>query len=199
MSGSRLALAGLIMGYVSLVLGVGVLVLGGLGGMRFVQERAALKGTVSTHAVIMAGLQLYKEKFGEYPAPAKSGMRVHVGDADYDVSGALMLYQALTADGTDMIRLKDGIGRPSDGKIDDAEKKDQLDMSPLPKYAVFKTSAGYILVDGWGHPFQYTIAGPESVNPAYDLWSFGMERSPLPADKSAKQDPTRTARWIKNW
>jgi hypothetical protein len=148
---------------------------------------------------MMYGLQLYKEKFGEYPVPAKSGIRVKIGDADYDVSGALMLYQALTADGTDMIRVEESVRRPSDGRTDDAEKKDQLDISPLPKYAVLKTSAGYIVVDGWVRPMQYTIGGPESVNPTYDLWSFGPALSSLRTDKATKVDATATASWIRNW
>src|SRR4051794_5500142 len=48
-SGGRLAVAGLIMGYTSLLLGIAVLVLVGLGGMRYAQERAGMNRTVSMH------------------------------------------------------------------------------------------------------------------------------------------------------
>lgn len=199
MSGDGLALAGLIMGYVSLMLGLAFFGLGALGGIRAAQERAQLNRTVVTHVAIMAGLELYKEKFGQYPIPAKSGIRVNMDGWDRDVSAALMLYQALTGDGTDMIRVDDSIRRPSDGKIDDEEAKNQISKAPLSKSVILKTTAGYIVVDGWGRPMQYTIGGPESVNPTYDLWSFGAARLPRGTDRATKANAEMTARWIKNW
>ena len=61
-----------------------------------------------------------------------------------------------------------------------------------------KTEVGWMLVDGFGHPFQYTIGGPDSVNARYDMWSFGEADPVAKVDKTAKQG-AEAEKWIKNW
>jgi hypothetical protein len=193
-SGVHLGYAGLVL---SLVLAPLILIFASTGFTD--QVPAERNRTVSLHAAIRTGLEEYREKFGEYPSPARGSVQANVAGQNWDVSSSLMLYQALRGDGDDMIRSSGSSTNSSDGIVSEAERKNQLDSNDLPKSAVFKTSAGYILVDGYGHPFQYTIGGAESVNPAYDLWSFGKAPPPSRIDKAAKQDEEITAGWIKNW
>jgi hypothetical protein len=163
-----------------------------------VQESAQRNRTVAVHSQISAGLERYRETFGEYPAPAKAGIRVKIGFQEFDASGALMLYQALTGDGDDMIQTGATNPTASDGVVSESERDNSVG-SNLPARAIFKSSAGYILIDGYCQPFQYTKGGAESVNDSFDLWSFGRAPSQPPPDKAAKVDVARSAGWIKNW
>jgi hypothetical protein len=92
-----------------------------------------------------------------------------------------------------------------------------ITSSPLPKSIIFPpnapvgTSRPRYLVDGWNRPFQYSKFIPDtsggaagantSVKPTYDLWSYGpMTDGMEPSDTlETKQDPLKTAAWIKNW
>ena len=76
-------------------------------------------------------------------------------------------------------------------------------------------SNNFYLVDGFGHPFQYDRAvitsvtigkapDPTTVNPTYDLWSYGTgtggTNDPTGNTLSDKQtNAVATAMWIKNW
>lgn len=62
---------------------------------------------------------------------------------------------------------------------------------------ILQTPAGYILVDGFGHPFQYSTGNMDTVNTTYDLWSFAQDE-PIKATRTAKQSP-EAGHWIKNW
>ncbi len=187
-----------------------------MGAFRYAQESSARNRTVGALGAIQAALELYKEKFGEYPeaeAPLEvdtfSGDTLHVG-------GAHMLYQAITADGSSAIKLAttpEGGVSESDGRVSDMEKENSISASPLPKSIIYPpnvpagTMRPRILVDGWGRPFQYTKADPDpnhepvTVNPTYDLWSFGPLKSKSLASDSLdlKKDPEASASWIKNW
>jgi prepilin-type N-terminal cleavage/methylation domain-containing protein len=193
---------------------IGILAAITLGAFRFAQESAARNRTVSAHGAIMAALEQYKEKFGEYPAPANpteddqfAGKTLHIG-------GAHMLYQAITADGNSAIELRAAPSSgESDGKVDETEMENVITSSPLPKSIIFPPNAPAgstrprYLVDGWNRPFQYSkfnvdVGANTSVNPTYDLWSFGPMANGAPTATDSletKKDPTLTASWIKNW
>jgi type II secretory pathway pseudopilin PulG len=178
-------------------------------------ESAARSRTVSTHAVIQAALEQYREKFGTYPEPADpkeqhkfAGIALPVGDAH-------MLYQAITGDGDSAIAMESPASRgtsESDGRVSDEEVKNTLSSSPLPKSVIYPpnlpadTVSPRFLVDGWGRPFQYTKGNPDpaknkAVNPTYDLWSLGPERGTFPPSDSlaTKRIEQISGSWIKNW
>lgn len=148
---------------------------------------------------IMAGLERYHDRYGEYPVPAKPDYIFLVDGQSHNVSSALMLYQAMSADGHDHVALRNATTAGiSDGQVDHSELSNAT-LFDIPKELWRKTDAGFILVDGFGHPFQYTPPGPETVNQNYDLWSFGGTSPPaIKIDKATKQSPA-SDRWIKNW
>jgi hypothetical protein len=149
------------------------------------------------HRAIMAGLEDYHSEFGEYPAPVAPGVIARFDGHDYDVSGALMLYQALTGDGDDRIKTALPDKRASDGRIDEDELKRAF-LRDMPQEMIRKTETGYLLVDGFGHPYQFSPSGSASVNDTFDLWSFAESTPTLPIEKPVKQSPL-AAHWIKNW
>jgi prepilin-type N-terminal cleavage/methylation domain-containing protein len=203
---------------------IGILAALTLGAFRFAQESAARNRTISAHAAIMAALEQYKEKFGEYPdANNKEETDEFTGNT-LKVGGAHMLYQAITADGSSAIAMQSpppGGTSESDGKVSEEEMQSSFSTSPLPKSVIFPTNApaGAIraryLVDGWNRPFQYVKADPppataanpnpppvSTVNPTYDLWSYGpLSKGGVPTDETlqAKRNPEVTGQWIKNW
>jgi prepilin-type N-terminal cleavage/methylation domain-containing protein len=203
---------------------IGILAALTLGAFRYAQESAARNRTIATHATISAGLEQYKEKFGEYPEPANEQEREEFGGNTLNTGGAHMLYQALTADGSSAIRLQTpppGGAQESDGQVDDQEMENSISSSTLPKSVIFPPNApagesrARLLVDGWNRPFQYTRADPppaipppgnqppprNTVNPTYDLWSYGplTTESSVGSGVETKLQPEATAKWIKNW
>ena len=154
--------------------------------------------TSAYHRAIMSALENYRSDYGEYPSPKAPDVRAALNGQDYDMSGALMLYQALSGDGDDHIRSANGGHVASDGKVSEAELKNVF-LKEMPKEMVLKTDAGYILADGFGHPFQYTLGGVDSVNETYDVWSFAEDPPPAKVDKTAKQAEAISGKWIKNW
>lgn len=158
--------------------------------------------TFAAHRAIMSGLENYRLDYGEYPALAQSEpvlLSAGGGNRWYDSNAARTLYQTLTGDGTDRIAiLGPNKGKPSDGQIDKSELSNVM-QPDMPSELWRKTETGFILVDGFGHPFQYTAPGPEAVNKNYDLWSYGGSAPPsTKIDKAIKQSPA-SDRWIKNW
>lgn len=155
--------------------------------------------TTAIHHALMAGLENYHSEFGEFPQPVRQGKTVVIDGQTYDVDSALMLYQAMTGDGTDAIVMKNN-DKASDGRFDN-DGPSRAMLTDMPKEMWKHTPAGYIIVDAFGHPFQYDPASPTSVdvvNLTYDLWSFG-EAPPVKATKAVRQDPAATAKWIKNF
>lgn len=146
---------------------------------------------------IMAGLEGYRSEFGEYPVPSVTGVTVNLDGHDYDASGALMLYQALSGDGDDHIKTALPGKHASDGRLDDDELK-HIYLSDMPREMIRKTEVGYMLVDGFGHPYQYTPSGAECVNDTFDLWSFA-EAAPCAQINKLAKEAEAAARWIKNW
>jgi hypothetical protein len=163
---------------------------------------ASVLKTESFKTAIISCLERYHSKFGEYPKPVTSGTRSKFGFGEhaYEVDAALMLYQVLSGDGNNHILTAIKGKRPSDGMIDNDEMA-KIIMDAIPADMWKKTSDGYMLVDGYGHPFQYEafVAGStNTVNNTYDLWSFADQPLIKPT-KAEKQDPKTSAKWIKNW
>lgn len=176
-----------------------------LGAFRYAQESAARNRTSGALAAIRASLEQYKEKFGEYPEARNPEQVTTFRGKTFRVGGALMLYQAITGDGSDHLRLGSSSASPSDGSTDATELKDAINPN-LPKQMILgPISSGYILVDGFGHPIQYDKAGTtgssDTVNPTYDLWSYGnIDSGKTPAsDRATKTSELETGTWIKNW
>ena len=131
--------------------------------------------TESFLMAIKSGLEAYRSDFGEYPRPKLPKTFVKFGSVNYDISGALMLYQVLSGDGTDAIDCKLP-PRASNGKIDD-EELPYMKLTDMPRDMWKRIPEGYIIVDGYGHPVQYESANAETLNHTYDLWSFGTKPS----------------------
>ncbi|MFZ4765183.1 MAG: prepilin-type N-terminal cleavage/methylation domain-containing protein [Roseimicrobium sp.] len=170
-----------------------------LQGTRYAQESAARNRTTAAHAAIKSALEKYKEKFGEYPEPAQPTATSEISGSDFVSGGAEMLYQAITGDGTSAIKLgTSGSPMPSDGVYDETEIANAIDTN-LPKAMISHTKDNkWMLIDGWNRPFQYSKGQADTINPSFDLWSFGStSRGPTSAD--AKRDPATSGAWIKNW
>lgn len=185
-----------------------------LGAFQYAQQAAARNRTSGALAAIKASLEQYKEKFGEYPEPSGQGGSVN----GVDGSSSAMLYQAITGDGTDAIKLTSS-GDQSDGQNDEEEMKNAINASlpPAMIYPPRSQSAGQpgtpgyrYLMDGFGRPFQYQKAPngtsgstASTINPTYDLWSYGNMEGDPPSPSSInaeyKANPENTGTWIKNW
>ena len=167
------------------------------------------------HRAIESGLERYFTDNGEYPEPKADGAPAEFGGKSYPTGSAQMLYQAMSGDGNSAIKIASGGGTASNGfmtgSLSDKAIGEQK-MTDMPKEMWTKLGNSiYILIDGFGHPFQYT-KGPKatrpgekanpnqvSINNTYDLWSFGEDdintRSVTLSDKKGQQ----SAKWIKNW
>jgi prepilin-type N-terminal cleavage/methylation domain-containing protein len=175
-----------------------------LGGFKYANEASSRNRTITAHAVIKAGLEQYKEKHGEYPEPNDPSSTTQVANVDIRVGGARMLYQALTGDGDSEIKLASPQGNISDGRLTDEETENAINAEMMnTKNLVVKSTEGYYLADGWMRPFQYVKGGTgESLNPTYDLWSFGTAGSSsggLIYDAESRRSVETTAKWVKNW
>lgn len=199
---------------------IGVLAALTLQGYTFAMRSSKRKVTETTMTAIQSSLDRYFDKFGEYPQPASNQEQAEIlPGKKYNVAGARCLYQALRGDGTDAIKLgssnSDSKNATSDGKFDDAELPSVM-FKDMPQ-AMWRVVGGrtYILVDGFGFPFQYlkgtTPAANGSannsnsdsvvtINSTYDLWSYADDDKHITGTSAqAKQDPKIAAKWIKNW
>lgn len=170
-----------------------------MGAFSYAQKAAMRNRTTAMHRAIISGLENYNSEWGEFPSPASDGETDTFSGKTYNTSGASMLYQALSGDGTDKIKIGSGSGSSSDGKWTDGEK---MLLTEMPKEFYYKNgSNSYMLLDAFIHPFQYTKGGTtEAVNPNFDLWSYGEDEEHVEAvDKQSKQDATVSAKWIKNF
>lgn len=180
-----------------------------LGAFRYAQESAARNRTVGAHAAIKAALEQYKEKFGEYPEPKNAAATSQIGGSSYRTGGAQMLYQAITGDGSSAIKLSSTAeSGESNGKVDDNEMENVINgtlpttlIYPPPSQLAAGESGERMLVDGWYRPFQYSKGEADTLNPTYDLWSFGPMKTGASASYGidAKRDTVTSATWIKNW
>ncbi len=170
-----------------------------MGAFSFAQRSAMRNRTSAAHQAIKSALESYSTEFGEYPEPSGGSDVETFNGKGYGVAGAQMLYQALSGDGSDKIKIGSGTSISSDGKWSDTEKMLLTDM-PKEMYT-YKGTNRYMLLDGFGHPFQYTKGGTsDAINPTYDLWSYGEDETNTDAvDRASKQDSKKASKWIKNF
>jgi len=198
-----------------------------LGGYTYAMRSSKRRLTTGTFEAIKLALERYNSEFGEFPQPAGSNQMVQFppGTSAYDVSGASCLYQALTGDGYDQINgvtssssssAGGGSGGTSDGKVEGtAELKNKMFVE-IPQTIFTRKGSTYILIDGFGHPFQYIKAAiptatngangnaaattATTINSTYDLWSYSEDETNT-SKKSidSLKDPTVSVKWIKNW
>lgn len=195
-----------------------------MGGYTYAMRSSKRRLTTGTFEAIKLALERYNTEFGEYPQPANSNQLVQFppGVANYDTSGASCLYQALTGDGYDQIKGVTGdaaggsSGGTSDGKVEGvAELKNKMFVE-IPQTIFTRKGTTYILIDGFGHPFQYLKAAipaaangangnnnntaPTTINTTYDLWSYSEDEvNTTKQSISTLTDPTVSVKWIKNW
>lgn len=181
-----------------------------LMGFRHASITSSRNRTSAFHRGIMSALENYRTDNGEYPEPRSTTQKTNFGPASYEIGGALMLYQAISGDGNSEIRTAGAGSSSSDGKLDDAELS-AIYMKDMPKELVVKTSNGWMLADGFGHPFQYTYPqlpdnakkgtpSTNTINTTYDLWSFAEDdKNTSNTTLGAKQDTKTSGKWIKNW
>ncbi len=178
-----------------------------MGTFAYAQQSSSRNRTTAGLSAIVNGLEQYKEKFGEYPEPANPSAMGTGNSAAYRTGGAMMLYQAITGDGYDNIKDADKAGPKgsptSDGTVDPAERPNSI-RGDLPKTMVLSTADGYMLIDGFGRPYQYDRPPSDptlpsnSVNVTFDVWSFAQKEG-SDVSLATKKDETKTAVWIKNW
>jgi prepilin-type N-terminal cleavage/methylation domain-containing protein len=190
-----------------------------LGGYTYAMRASKRRTTTATFETIKLALERYNVDFGEYPQPNNSGQMVQFppGRYSYDVSGAACLYQALTGDGFDQIKGVTGSNNgTSDGKVEGAAEVKNKMLVDIPQTIFTKKGASYILIDGFGHPFQYVKAASATtpaagagsgatptattINPTYDLWSYAEDDANASMKSiSSLNNPNVSVRWIKNW
>ncbi len=175
-----------------------------MGIFTYAQQVSSRNRTTAALSAIVIALEQYKAKFGEYPEPANPTKMGSGSAASWSIGGTLMLYQAITGDGNNEIKLASGVtATASDGKIkvatDETDESANSIKGDLPKAMVLKSGDGYMIIDGFGRPFQYEKGGAaDAVNTTFDIWSYAQKES---ADRSlaTKKDEKATAVWIKNW
>jgi len=171
-----------------------------IGMFKYAQTAASRNRTLTTHKALMGGLEKYQADFGEYPEPTDPNAQAEFNNIRYLSGGAEMLYQAMSGDGTNAIRISGGQSTASDGVIDDTESPN-MKMSDMPKDIWIRQGNRFYIVDGFRKPFQYTKGGdPQAVNPTYDLWSYGQdEHNTTEFSRTTKLNPQTVNKWITNW
>lgn len=170
-----------------------------MGSFGYAQKAAMRNRTAAWHRAISSGLENYNSEFGEFPECSGGGGAEEFHGRSYNTGSAKMLYQALSGDGSNMIKIAGGGADASNGKWEAEEKIMFTDM-PKEMYT-FQGQNLYMLLDAFSHPFQYTKGGTaDAVNPTYDLWSYGEdEENTKSTDKGSKQSSKVSAKWIKNF
>jgi hypothetical protein len=174
-------------------------------------QNATKKGKAKADiAAIELALERYKDDFGDYPEPASpSRQRVGDIDAEYNAGGAMMLYQALSGDGTNAIKGVGGSASTGEFGRDGTLYLEGLSVAGTAEngysrgsvISVYRSQGGsdYMLVDPFGVPYQYEkwVEGEnEQVRNTrkYDLWSFGTKEA---GPAYNPEDNPHT--WITNW
>ena len=176
-----------------------------LDGYHIDVKPANRRMTEATFTSIEASLERYFEANGVYPQPADPDETAELSPGVVcRIGGAKCLYQALRGDGSDAIKAKDQTtpATASDGNFE-VEDIPRLIFKDMPPFMWRKIGNNYIIVDGYGRPFQYIKADPEkknTINSTYDLWSYGDDDTHLRAtSKDTEANPALDATWIKNW
>lgn len=160
--------------------------------------------TETTLNAITATLDRYFERYGEFPDPANPDETAELLPGKiYRIGAARCLYQALTGDGSDAIKGAVGENATSSNGTWEDQELEQVMFKDVPPTMCRKIGNHYLIVDGYGRPFQYLKADPEkknTLNTTYDLWSYGDDETNLRAtSKDTEADPAIGAKWIKNW
>lgn len=188
-----------------------------VGGFSYAQRFAARSKTTTTLKAVQSALERYNTEFGEYPEPNNPGDTISIRDKTYGVAGAAMLYQAMSGDGYDAIRVEvvpaSAGPSQSDGEIDPNEAKNIM-LTDMPKEIWRVQDGRYFMIDGFGNPLQYIRAAsqnltgsgdstPRTINNNYDLWSYAEDEENTMATslESNTGGPLKQAseKWIKNW
>lgn len=189
-----------------------------MGAYTYAMRSSKRRLTAGTFEATKSALENYNTEFGEYPEPANVGQMVEIiPGKSYDTGGAACLYQALSGDGFDQIKGVSGTGGEtsgaSDGKTEGDEVKN-ITLKEMPQSMYIRRDSTFMLVDGFGRPFQYIKASPPStttggtgndedvvtINSTYDLWSYAEDEVNTQKKSSdALEDPTIANKWIKNW
>ncbi len=122
-----------------------------------------------------------------------------------------MLYQAITGDGTDQIKLASGSGSSSTGTVTDTNKEFVINGDFIPSKdssgswksklnSTLVTDGVFYIVDGFGKPFQYdkapvTASGSPNtvtVNPNFDVWSYANGTNSSDSQDGSQSRPSRT-------
>ena len=148
----------------------------------YAQDKAAEEKTKSVMIAVKAGLERYKDEYGEYPEPAEN--------SGSGKSGAVALYQALMDDGDDEIL--GGPNEPSDGRAGE-----NMFVNMKSKGFVDSEGSTFWIKDGYDRIIYYQVYDPENPEATnqttYDLWSFGKDKG------RNKLNTDDEALWIKNW
>jgi len=200
-----------------------------MGAYTYAMRKSKRDRTVGTFESIKLALERYNVEFGEYPQPNATGQMVVFPPGNknaYDISGAACLYQALTGDGYDQIKgvtsnsasaAGGSAGASSDGKVEGAAEIKNKMLVEIPQTIFMRNGTNYIIIDGFGHPFQYTKAAaptaqpaqgaqnasattPITINATYDLWSYAEdEANTTMKSTNTLASPMLSVKWIKNW
>jgi len=123
------------------------------------------------------------------PVPAKPDYIFLVDGQSHNVSSAL---NAISGDvcGWSVTMLPSETPQRqeiSDGQVDHSELLNAT-LFDIPEELWRKTDAGFILVDGFGHPFQYTPPGPQTVSRRTTTsGQFGGTSPPANQDRQGHQ------------
>ncbi len=192
-----------------------------MGGYTYAMRGSKEKTTRGTFEAVKTALETYSTEFGEYPEPAKPSQFIEfLPGKNYDIGGALCLYQALSGDGFDQLKGVTASGQdakgPSDGKIEGTEEIKNNVLKEMPQSMWMRKDNMFILVDGFSRPFQYikAVVAPKTppagggdgeseattINSTYDLWSYSMdETNTMKKSVDTIKDPKISTKWIKNW
>jgi prepilin-type N-terminal cleavage/methylation domain-containing protein len=185
-----------------------------LMAFRHAQTTAMRNRTTAFHRSLMSGLENYHSEFGEYPQPKNPAKTSEFSQKTYTVGAALMLYQAMSGDGDTEINIASGSLGASTGRLTDLEIS-RVMLKEMPTEMWKRDTTGYLIVDGFGHPFQYAVpdpatkarygaattqVSPDTVNTTYDLWSYGEDSTnTAQTSLAARRSDQTSAQWIKNW
>lgn len=188
-----------------------------MGAFTYAMRGSKEKITRGAMEGIKSALENYHTDFAEYPEPANIGKMTSIlPGKSYDIGGAACLYQALSGDGSDQIKGVSasagagGSAGASDGKTEGTEVAN-MKLKDLPQTMWTYKGGSYIIIDGFGRPFQYakaavatTVGGATptatTINSTYDLWSYATDEVNI-SKKSIDtlKDATLSVKWIKNW
>lgn len=191
-------------------------------GFRYAQIMSKRQNTTAFHRAVQSGLEHYNTENGEFPQPRNQQQTGSLQGKTYNVAGAKMLYQALSGDGDSEIKLGSATNQVSDGQVITPQELQRVMLKEMPPQMWLdgrKNNLGYMLIDGFAHPFQYvrvdfgngTVRDPQgtrtsaqaavpTINPTYDLWSYAEDsESTQVTDINSRLDVKKSGVWIKNW